>query len=176
MYKIHHNLWHKPTRYLSKKRFRFRSTNHIRRTQKRYTVLALIFTPLLDPINFHLKPSTDETVNAIADILRSYFRQLDRPLIPIEFHQQFYQICTFFSYLVNFDLAEVSDPFQKLSLYNDVIHQLPVVNFSTLKKLLDHLKEITDHSSTNLASVENLSKVFGPTIFCVDKVGVLGIV
>ena len=59
---------------------------------------------------------------------------------------------------------------QKPNLYYDVLCQLPPVHLNTLRKLLDHLKEVTSHANINLATVENLSKVFGPTVFTVDKV------
>lgn len=36
---------------------------------------------------------SDESINAIADILRSFFRQLEDPLIPTKFHEELYKIC-----------------------------------------------------------------------------------
>lgn len=58
----------------------------------------------------------------------------------------------------------------KINAYQEIVFNFPKVYFSTLKRLLGHLQEITTHCEKNLASVENISKVFGPTIFCVDKV------
>uniref|UniRef100_A0A915CWN0 Rho-GAP domain-containing protein n=1 Tax=Ditylenchus dipsaci TaxID=166011 RepID=A0A915CWN0_9BILA len=58
----------------------------------------------------------------------------------------------------------------KIQGYRKVIFSLPKVYFSTLKKLLAHLQQITAHSDKNLASVDNICKVFGPTVFSVDKV------
>lgn len=57
-----------------------------------------------------------------------------------------------------------------MNAYQEILFSLPKVYFSTLKRLLAHLQEISTHCEKNLASVENIAKVFGPTIFCVDKV------
>lgn len=38
---------------------------------------------------------SDESINAVADILRSFFRQLEEPLIPTPFHDELYRICNF---------------------------------------------------------------------------------
>uniref|UniRef100_A0A914GZX4 Rho-GAP domain-containing protein n=1 Tax=Globodera rostochiensis TaxID=31243 RepID=A0A914GZX4_GLORO len=93
-----------------------------------------------DPYSVHLKPPiTDETINAIADVLRTFFRQLNSPLIPIALHSELYGIS----------------------------QSLPEAN--TLKKLLGHLLEIVAHEDRNLASLDNISKVFGPTLFNVSN-------
>ena len=47
----------------------------------------------LDPYNAHLKPANAETVNAVADVLRQFFRQLEAPLVPTEFQPELYNIC-----------------------------------------------------------------------------------
>jgi hypothetical protein len=38
---------------------------------------------------------------------------------------------------------------------------------------MSHLAEIAEHSSKNLASIDNLAKIFGPTVFGIDKVKML---
>ena len=54
---------------------------------------------------------------------------------------------------------------EKPRLYQQLIHSLPKVYFKTLRKLLGHLQEIISHESRNLASLDNISKVFGPNLF-----------
>lgn len=50
-----------------------------------------------DPYTVHLKsPITDEIIFAVAGVLRTFFRQLNKPLIPAEIHAQLYEICLFF--------------------------------------------------------------------------------
>lgn len=46
----------------------------------------------LDPYNVHMQSVSDESINAVADILRSFFRQLEKPLIPEEIHNCLYEI------------------------------------------------------------------------------------
>jgi hypothetical protein len=110
-----------------------------------------------DPFNAHLKLNTDDTANAVADILRSFFRQLDHPLVPVEYHQKLYRI------------SELEDVETKSAHYRDVLNMMPPVYGQTLRKLLAHLYDVAQHSDVNMASIDNLAKVFGPTSFSVDK-------
>lgn len=57
--------------------------------------------------------------------------------------------------------------------YQEVVFSLPTVHLNTIRKLLAHLHEVTEHANVNLASIDNIAKVFGPTTFSVDKVGML---
>lgn len=54
----------------------------------------------LDPYNVHMQSLSDESINAVADILRSFFRQLEEPLIPKQFHDELYRICNFLIVLI----------------------------------------------------------------------------
>ncbi|KAL3103019.1 hypothetical protein niasHT_005277 [Heterodera trifolii] len=111
-----------------------------------------------DPHSVHFKaPITDEMINAIADVLRTFFRQLNAPLIPFNIQSDLYEISQFLP-------AE-----KKSTAYRERIESLPKVHQSTLKKLLGHLQEIVSHEDRNLASLENISKVFGPTLFNVSN-------
>uniref|UniRef100_A0A914Q1K3 Rho-GAP domain-containing protein n=1 Tax=Panagrolaimus davidi TaxID=227884 RepID=A0A914Q1K3_9BILA len=58
---------------------------------------------------------------------------------------------------------------EKANDYRCAIKALPPIHYNTLKKLVDHLVEVNDHETDNRASVDNLARVFGPTIFSVDK-------
>lgn len=51
-----------------------------------------MFILVLDPYNVRLELITDESINAVADVLRSFFRQLDKPLIPEDLHKKFFDI------------------------------------------------------------------------------------
>ncbi len=63
-----------------------------------------------------------------------------------------------------------SDYSHKIAAYQCIMGDLPEINRQTLKKLLDHLKDITEQSSRNKATIVNIAKVFGPTLLSVDKV------
>ncbi|KAI6177597.1 Rho-GAP domain-containing protein [Aphelenchoides bicaudatus] len=110
-----------------------------------------------DPFNFHIMRVNDETSNVAADVLRAFFRQLMEPLIPIEFHKNLYQI------------ADVPNPDPRIEAYRCKLAQFPTVNFNTIRRLMSHLAEIAEHSSKNLASIDNLAKIFGPTVFGTNK-------
>ncbi|VDK56323.1 unnamed protein product [Anisakis simplex] len=109
-----------------------------------------------DPINVHITPTSDEVVNVVADVLRSFFRHLESPLIPCYMQERLFAI------------AEIKDS-SRLDEYHEVLMSLPRVRLQTLRRLLDHLKDVTEHANANLASIENIAQIFGPTIFAVDK-------
>ncbi|KAK0420860.1 hypothetical protein QR680_014930 [Steinernema hermaphroditum] len=113
-----------------------------------------------DPVNVHLTNPSEETVNTVADVLRSFFRQLNRPLILGDIHDDLFDIS---EYGPDCDLTE------KLLAYQSTLRRLPNVHYCTLRKLLDHLKDVTEHCNVNLATIENIAKIFGPTLFRVDK-------
>ena len=61
------------------------------------TSCAIINEKFTDPYTVHLKsPITDETIFAVAGVLRTYFRQLKKPLIPTEIQAQLFEICKSF--------------------------------------------------------------------------------
>lgn len=66
--------------------------------------------------------------------------------------------------LANFPLG------QKVAAYKELINTLPRVHYRTLRKLLCHLHEIVSHEDRNLASLDNIARVFGPTLFNVSNV------
>ncbi|KAL7069670.1 hypothetical protein ACQ4LE_011125 [Meloidogyne hapla] len=108
-----------------------------------------------DPHAVHLKsPTSDETVFAVASVLRTFFRQLNKPLIPQNLHAKLYEISNL-------------ESSKKPQFYRQLIFSLPKIYFKTLRKLLGHLQEIISHENRNLASLDNISKMFGPTLFTV---------
>nr|CAD2194868.1 unnamed protein product [Meloidogyne enterolobii] len=108
-----------------------------------------------DPHAVHLKPPTcDETVFVVASVLRTFFRQLNKPLIPQNLHTKLYEISNL-------------ESSKKPQFYRQLIFSLPQIYFKTLRKLLGHLQEIISHENRNLASLDNISKMFGPTLFTV---------
>uniref|UniRef100_A0A914MY89 Rho-GAP domain-containing protein n=1 Tax=Meloidogyne incognita TaxID=6306 RepID=A0A914MY89_MELIC len=108
-----------------------------------------------DPHAVHLKPPTcDETVFVVASVLRTFFRQLNKPLIPLNLHTKLYEISNL-------------ESSKKPQFYRQLIFSLPQIYFKTLRKLLGHLQEIISHENRNLASLDNISKMFGPTLFTV---------
>uniref|UniRef100_A0A7E4ZSU0 Rho-GAP domain-containing protein n=1 Tax=Panagrellus redivivus TaxID=6233 RepID=A0A7E4ZSU0_PANRE len=131
-----------------------------------------------DPFGTHLTPNNDETINAIADVLRTFLRQLETPLVPEKVQSEMYNICDRYrpALLECKNLPDAVAETKRVLIrnakaneYRNVIDTFPPVHFQTLKRLIDHLIEVNSYESDNLASIDNLSRVFGPTIFVVDK-------
>ncbi|MFH4975570.1 hypothetical protein AB6A40_002279 [Gnathostoma spinigerum] len=117
---------------------------------------ALLDALKKDPVDVHITNRSDDMVNVVADVLRGFFRQLDEPLIPHYMHERLFAI-------LEIKASEKADE------YNEILSGLSKVRLQTLKKLLDHLRDVTDHSNSNLATIRNVAEIFGPSIFCVDR-------
>lgn len=109
-----------------------------------------------DPMNVHIVPESDDMVNVVADVLRSFFRQLDSPLVPHYIQERLFAVA---------DIKNVS----RLDEYHEILMGLPRIRLQTLRRVLDHLKDVTEHAYANLATTENVAKVFGPTLFSVEQ-------
>lgn len=57
----------------------------------------------------------------------------------------------------------------RLDEYHEILMGLPRIRIQTLRRILDHLKDVTELAYANLATVENVAKVFGPTLFSVEQ-------
>lgn len=108
-----------------------------------------------DPVNVHILPESD-MINVVADVLRSFFRQLDSPLVPYHIQERLFAV------------ANVKDS-TRLDEYYEILMGLPSIRIQTLRRLLDHLKDVTEHANLNLATIENVAKIFGPTLFSVER-------
>lgn len=47
-----------------------------------FSPISFYIHTISDPVNVHLLPGSDDMINVVADVLRSFFRQLDSPLVP----------------------------------------------------------------------------------------------
>ncbi|CAJ0941453.1 unnamed protein product, partial [Mesorhabditis belari] len=122
---------------------------------------------LQDPWEYRIANDSDETVLAVADVLRQILRQLTSPLFPIQFHEDFFNIYRMYSIGDERSVKkhkEYKELFQRSSF--------PLVNYSTIRRLIAHLCEVEQNSQHTKASVENLAKIFGPNLFSVESQGV----
>ncbi|PAV57190.1 hypothetical protein WR25_20707 [Diploscapter pachys] len=110
-----------------------------------------------DPTDTFLIKKDDETVYAVADVLRQFFRMLDSPLICRELQDE----------MLNIASNDSSEGLYKQLFV--ILKRLPPVHYATVKKLIGHLKTVTDHNLENKQTVGNVAKVFGPTIFHTDN-------
>ncbi|EYC14358.1 hypothetical protein Y032_0041g490 [Ancylostoma ceylanicum] len=109
-----------------------------------------------DPVRTHIASTSEETAYAVADVLRQFFRRLKSPLIPTSIHKEIYKLV---------DARNTCDSAIRYAEYRRVLQQMPLVHYHTLRKLMAHLSEVVKYCEVNKASVENVAKVFGPSLF-----------
>ena len=88
-------------------------------------------------------------IHAITCVLKLYLRQLPIPLVTFDVHTQ---------------LLELRPSVLCLTTVRPIIRRLPPAHFHTLKYLCEHLLNVSQHSSRNQMTMENLAIVFAPTI------------
>lgn len=89
-------------------------------------------------------------VHVVSSLLKAFFRQLPDPLAGL--------------YPRFIAAARVPQGAQRLAALRQLVHELPMHNFETLKFLMQHLKKVVAHSETNKMEARNLAIVFGPTL------------
>ncbi|KAK5983577.1 RhoGAP and Ras-association domain containing protein [Trichostrongylus colubriformis] len=109
-----------------------------------------------DPVKTHIAVGGEETVYAVADVLRQFFRRLKSPLFPPTLHKQIFNLV---------EARTTADNAIRYQEYRHVLQQMPLVHYHTLRKLIAHLSEMVKYQDVNKASVENVAKVFGPSLF-----------
>lgn len=62
---------------------------------------------------------------------------------------------------------------EKRSKYQEVLQQLPRLNYLTARRLMGHLYFIDKLRAKNLMPVENLAAIWGPTLMHVQVCGML---
>lgn len=60
--------------------------------------------------------------------------------------------------------VEIEDTETRKTRIRNLIQQLPITNFTLLKLLVQHLRNVASHSQKNLMTVSNLSICFAPTL------------
>ena len=91
-------------------------------------------------------------VNVVSSLLKSFFRKLPEPLFTTDLYSVF------------IEASKHEDPTVRLNTLKRLVHDLPEVNFETLKYVCQHLNRVSLHSEINKMEVKNLAIVFGPTL------------
>lgn len=91
-------------------------------------------------------------IPAISSVLKQYLRKLPNPLISFDSYEAF------------IGTSAIPDPSIRVRVLKDVLRNLPVSHYQTLKSLLCHLNKISHHATRNLMTSRNLAVVLGPTI------------
>lgn len=91
-------------------------------------------------------------INAVAGLLRVYFRELEDPLFPSAHYQDFIKASL---------SGSVEDGVRELS---NVLNLLPESIVQVMKYLFSFLNLVAQHSDSNKMDAHNLAVVFGPTV------------
>ncbi|EPX75035.1 rho-type GTPase activating protein Rga7 [Schizosaccharomyces octosporus yFS286] len=116
-------------------------------------VLALRQQFTNDPLTVLNSPKDyGNDVHCLADLLKSFFRELSEPLIPDQHYNDF------------IDAGNVEDEARRRDAVHRAINDLPDANYSTIRHLTIHLTKIKDNSDVNKMSTNNLAIIWGPTL------------
>ncbi|KAK6535951.1 hypothetical protein TWF281_000200 [Arthrobotrys megalospora] len=90
--------------------------------------------------------------HAIAGLLKLYLRELPHNLLTRDLHGEFVAA------------LEDDDKSNRVPRLNELVHMLPIENFTLLKVLAQHLIQIVDNAAENKMTVRNVGIVFSPTL------------
>lgn len=102
-------------------------------------------------INVSLQDTKCDT-NVVSSLLKSFFRKLPDSLLTSELYPRF------------IEADKIDDPKMRLSEIKNILSDLPVHQYETLKHLILHLKRVVDNSEVNKMEARNLAIMFGPTL------------
>uniref|UniRef100_A0A8C4NI15 Active breakpoint cluster region-related protein n=1 Tax=Eptatretus burgeri TaxID=7764 RepID=A0A8C4NI15_EPTBU len=91
-------------------------------------------------------------VNAIAGVLKLYFRELPEPLLTNEKYQSF------------IEASALSDPVAKETCMLQMLESLPETSHTTFLYVLTHLRRVAEKKAVNKMTLHNIATVFGPTL------------
>ena len=92
-------------------------------------------------------------VHAIASLLKSYLRELPTTsVLTKNLHLNFLHV------------SELSDPSNKITAFNSLVHQLPPGNYTLLQSLSSYLLQVVQKQERNKMNVRNLALIFSPTL------------
>ncbi|XP_050486452.1 uncharacterized protein LOC126871561 [Bombus huntii] len=97
------------------------------------------------------------TEHDVATVLRRFLRDLPNPLFPPNIHDR---LCL---------TAETVNDNEQVSAYRKLLSTLTPVPAATLRRILAHLYCLSQQSSKNLMTGENLSAIWGPTLMHADE-------
>ncbi|KAI1729042.1 rhoGAP domain-containing protein [Ditylenchus destructor] len=103
-----------------------------------------------------------EDVHTVAGLLKLYLRLLPQQLVPLNSYRSLLK-----AYNTYRNSAD------RVKGCRKVLDELNESNRNTLRTLLTHLRLISENSSQNKMSSENLATIFSPTIFCTGTVPAL---
>lgn len=91
-------------------------------------------------------------MHAVAGLLKLYLRELPTNILTSERREDFLRV------------TEMEDKHKKIIALNELVHRLPIENFTLLQALSGHLIRIIDNAAVNKMTVRNVGIVFSPTL------------
>ncbi|XP_065098783.1 rho GTPase-activating protein 27 isoform X2 [Paramisgurnus dabryanus] len=91
-------------------------------------------------------------IHVITGALKLFFRELQEPLFPYNFFNEF------------ISGIKMADYYKKLSHMKNLVQHLPASNHDTMEALFRHLRKVIQHGDENRMTVQNVAIVFGPTL------------
>ncbi|XP_066288026.1 arf-GAP with Rho-GAP domain, ANK repeat and PH domain-containing protein 1-like isoform X2 [Branchiostoma lanceolatum] len=103
----------------------------------------------------------DHSVHDVANCLKRYFRNLEDPLLTKDLHDRWVEVA-------GYDQREHDAKLAWFKHYLEKLQDKYPINYATLKKMIGHLKSVSDYCKSNKMTSTNLSAVFGPTLMASD--------
>lgn len=114
-------------------------------------IKKLVEHMLQNPWDLHL--TTEEySPHDVSNALKRYLRSFKDCLLTSSLFNSWIQS------------SKCQNPAERRKIVKNLLNELPAVNYLLLKKLISHLKSISDHSDKNFMPVLNLAPVFGPSL------------
>ncbi|TPX45552.1 hypothetical protein SeMB42_g03955 [Synchytrium endobioticum] len=101
----------------------------------------------------------ESDINVVAAVLKLYFRELQNPLVPFEFYDDF------------IEASKISDYNERLMSIKALLHSMPKCNFDTFECLIRHMQKVASNGEINKMEPANLAIVFGPTLIRAPEEG-----
>ena len=93
----------------------------------------------------------------VANVLKRFFRTLDSPLLTKNLRHSW------------IEAAGIEDNDHKQEVYRELLSKLPEINYKTLRRLIVHLRSVSEQHEENLMPISNLTSLWGPTTLTVDN-------
>ncbi|KAL8600586.1 hypothetical protein ACOMHN_062457 [Nucella lapillus] len=96
-------------------------------------------------------------IHTLTGALKLFFRELKEPLFPFKCMDKF----------LSASKKEIRK--DKLKAFKEALPSLPKCNYETLRVVLQHLKNVVQHSAENRMQTQNVAIVFGPTLMWLEE-------
>jgi len=99
-----------------------------------------------DFLALHVSP------HSVATLLKRFLREMPEALIPSMMQTKFMSI------------LDIKNPEEKVKFTKELISQLPVAHRLVFMYIMEYLHELSQHSSKNMMTANNIGIIFGPTV------------